>query len=192
MLAAVVAANQRADVAFGTVHVIRVRREVQAHLIPGGTAPDPARLLIVENDADVCDRPRIGWQQSDFSQAVQQDQLLVAAWANAHQRRPGPGVDQSAARPAVQDDAAAIRRVDQAGLPDAVFPQQDRRHAGAVPADQFRGAVVLEINTPGHPIVGICRDDPNLRSGAPLRCHLAGQPMTVRRMDHPSNRPVDR
>ena len=148
--------------------------------------------MIVEDDADVGGGSGIRWQQSDLGEAVQQNQLLVAARPDSNQRRSAPRIHQTSARAAVQHNAVAVRGVDQAGRADSVFAHQHGRHAWAVPVDQFGHARVLVIDAPGHPVVGIGCDHPDLRSLASLRRHLARQPVTVRRVDDAFDRALYR
>ena len=63
---------------------------------------------------------------------------------------------------------------------------------GAIPADQFGHAGVLVVDAPGHPVVGIGCDHPDLRPLASLGRHLARQPVTVRRMDDALDRTLYR
>jgi hypothetical protein len=149
-------------------------------------------VVVVEYHAGIRRRPRIGWQQTDFGPAVQHDQFPVAARPDPDQRRPGPRIHQPAARSAVQYRAPPVGRIDQTGSPYPVLTGQDRRHLYAVPRDQLGGPVVIAVDAPGHPVVGIGRDHPDLLAAAPDGRHFAGQPLTVGGMDDPRDRTLDR
>ncbi len=187
MLAAVVAADQCPDVSAA----VRARL-VQLGQLAVRAVADAARVMVVEDHA-VCGRgPGIGWQQGDFGRAVQHDHFVVAPRPDANQRRSGPGVDQSAAGSAVQHRTTAVGRIDQTRDAHPVLTGQDRGHPGAVPGDQLGGPVVFAIDAPGHPVVGIGGDDPDLAAGSPAGRHLAGQPLSVRGVDDPGDRALDR
>src|ERR1700758_5159652 len=102
-----------------------------------------------------------------------------AARPDPDQRHAGPGINQTAAGSGVQHGVVPVGRIDQAGPADSVFTGQDGRHPDAVPRDQLGGPGVLAIDAPGHPIVGIGCDDPDLPAGAPVGRDLAGQPLTI-------------
>ena len=135
----------------------------------------------------------IGWQQSDFGLPEQHDHLVVAARPHPNQCRPGPGVDQSAAGSTVQHGVTTVGRIDQARPPNPVLTGQDRRDQRAVPRDQLGGPGLFVVDAPGHPIIGISGDDPDLAArSAPVERDLTRQPLAVRGVDDARDRTLDR
>ena len=108
VLGAVLAADQGPDIAFGAVAFVGLRRLVELGELALESSAQPARVMIVEDDAGIGGRARIVWQQRGFGASAQHDQLAVAAWPDPHQCGAGPRVDQPTARAAVQHVGAAV------------------------------------------------------------------------------------
>ena len=127
--------------------------------------------------------PGIVWQQRDFGQASEHDQIAVAARSDPHQRRPRPRVDQPAARAAIEHHRGAVGRIDQTRAADSVVTGQDRGDLGAVPSDQFRGAFLCAcgpmVDATRVAVVGIGCHDPDLAACRAIGCDLTCQPMAV-------------
>jgi hypothetical protein len=86
-----------------------------------------------------------------------------------------------------------VGRVDQARAPYPVLTGQDCRYQGAVPRDQLGGSGLFVIDAPGHPIIGISGDDPDLAARpASVEPDLTRQPLPVRGVHDARDRTLDR
>ena len=195
MVCPVLAADQCAHVTIRAVRSKDVSGLIQLERLPLQTGPQTARVLIVEDDAGVGGRPRIVWQQCDFGQATQHDQVAIAARSDAYQCRARPCVDQPAARPSIEDRRRAVGGVDQTGATDAVVAGENRGDLCTVPTDQLGGAVRQacgpHVDAPCGTVVRIGGDDPDLSAAAAVGGNFAGQPMTVGRVHDAGNRTLD-
>ena len=170
---------------------------VQRRALTVGAGPQAAWRVIVENDTFIGGRPGIIRKQGDFGLPVQQQELPVSARTDTDQRGTRPRVDEAARRTAVQHDAGSGCRIDETGHTHAVGAGEDGCHLGAVPADEFGGALMLDgrvdrVDPTRRAIVGVGGDHPDLGARPAVRCHFTGQPVAVGRVHDPGHRAVDR
>ena len=114
MVGAVLAADEGSDITVGAVDPVDLRRLVQLGELSLQPRAQAAWAVVVENEPRVGGGSRIVWQQRDFGQTTQHDQIAVAAGSDSNQRRPRPCVDQPAARAPVEHNRGAVGRIDQA------------------------------------------------------------------------------